>query len=58
MATKFKFKKSKNHNPFPLETIQERNAKEKAVNPRSHYTVDKLEDGYLTFKVLNDKSKE
>ncbi|MDA2300422.1 hypothetical protein PDN43_14370 [Bacillus cereus] len=58
MATKFKFKKSKNHNPFPQETIQERYAKEKAINPRSHYTVDKLEDGYLIFKSLDNKSKK
>lgn len=57
MAIKLKFKKSKNHNPFPLETIQERYAKEKAINPRSQYTVDKLEDGYLTFKSSDKKSK-
>jgi hypothetical protein len=57
MAIKFKFKKPKSHYPFPLDTIQERYLKEKAINPRSHYIFDKLENGYLTFKTVDNKNK-
>ncbi|MFC0271452.1 hypothetical protein ACFFIX_08290 [Metabacillus herbersteinensis] len=53
MAAKFNFKKSKNnHNPFPLETLHERYSKEKALNPQSNYTVEKIDANYFSFKPI------
>ncbi|MGG3925669.1 hypothetical protein ABET51_06680 [Metabacillus fastidiosus] len=53
MATKFKFKKSKNnHNPFPLDTLRERYSEEKVLNPKSNYTIEKTEDYYFSFKPI------
>lgn len=50
MAAKFKFKKSKNnHNPFPHNTLYERYLKERELNPRTNYVVEKCEGNYFTF---------
>ena len=58
MAAKFRFKKSKNnHNPFPSDTLHERYSKEKTLNPQTRYTVEKIEDGYFTFKSIDRSNK-
>ena len=53
MAANIKFKKSNNHNPFPLETLHERLIKDKAIDMRSNYTIEDLEDGYVVVKPVN-----
>ncbi|MGQ4664983.1 hypothetical protein AB3Z07_09445 [Metabacillus halosaccharovorans] len=58
MAAKFNFKKSKNnHNPFPHSTLIERYLKEKEVNPRSNYTVEKSEGNYFSFTSLKSTTE-